>query len=276
MVHLQDKKVGVVILTFNRLSLLKITLKKVLDQSFLPFEILVVDNKSNDGTREYLESLEDVNTIFLEENLGPAGGFHHGVKYYGQKKNVDYVWLMDDDFFPSKFCLEELVKNSDKSSIVFPYVREKDFKFRKQPGWWGVLIPMEIVNKVGYPMADLFFWAEDTEYLQHRIRDVYNFPSRWISSAKGVHFTKRVKNFRSSWRYYYEIRNMIYSRLYIRKRTPRRIYKIFRSWTFMLGGIIVKENKKFEKLKYFSIGTYHGVTKKMGKTLDPKAGFLNK
>ena len=51
--HLQDKKVGVVILTFNRLSLLKITIKKVVD-SFQPFEILIVDNNSNDGTREHL------------------------------------------------------------------------------------------------------------------------------------------------------------------------------------------------------------------------------
>ena len=145
--HLQDKKVGVVILTFNRLSLLKITIKKVLEQSFQPFEILIVDNNSNDGTREHLSSLEDINSIFLDENLGPAGGFHHGIKYFGEKKNVDDVWLMDDDFFPSKYCLEELCKASDSSSIVFPYVREKDFKTRLQPGWWGVLIPMEIIIK---------------------------------------------------------------------------------------------------------------------------------
>ena len=42
-------KVGIVVLKFNRLSLLKITLCKLFDQTYTNYEIVVVDNFSEDG-----------------------------------------------------------------------------------------------------------------------------------------------------------------------------------------------------------------------------------
>ena len=153
----EGQSVGVVILTYNRLNLLKIALCKVRKQSHKNIKILVVDNKSTDGTQDFLEKEENIDTLYLSENDGPAGGFHEGVKYLAEKTKVDYLWLMDDDFFPSEFCLEILLNATDQKTVVFPHVREKDFAFRKQPGWWGVLIPIEVVRKVGYPNKDLFF-----------------------------------------------------------------------------------------------------------------------
>ena len=264
-----DSKTGVIILTCNRLKTLKITLCKVMAQSHKPHEILVVDNYSEDGTREYLESLNNITTIYLEENLGPAGGFYEGVKYFAENTSVDYVWMMDDDFFPFDSCLEILLQNTDQGTVVFPYIREKDFASRRQPGWWGVLIPMTIIDHVGYPRKDLFFWSEDTEFLQARIQEKHEYPLKWVKAAKGVHFTKRVKNYRQPWRYYYEIRNSIYSRLYIKDRTMLRMYKLVRSWVKLFGSIIIKENNKAEKMKWFLKGTIDGFTKKLGKTIDP-------
>lgn len=266
-------RVGVVILTYNRLPLLRLAICKVFEQDIIPTELLIVDNFSSDGTRDFLRSQDNITSIFLDENLGPAGGFYYGIKYFAEQNEVDYVWLMDDDFFPAKKCLSELLKVTNKDLVVFPYVREKDFRTRLKPGWWGVLIPLPIIHQVGYPMKELFFWAEDTEYLQHRIKDVHNFTLKWIPKAKGVHFTKRQRNYRADWRYYYEIRNTIYS-IYFRKLTLKRFYKLVKSFIGLLGGILFKEREKINKLKYFSIGTYHGLTKKIGKTLDPKGGFI--
>jgi hypothetical protein len=45
-----------------------------------------------------------------------------------------------------------------------------------------------------------------------------------------------------------------------------------RSWLFLLGAIVVKENEKFSKLKMFLYGTWHGITKKLGKRIDPSSG----
>jgi len=265
-------KVGVVILTYNRLNLLKITLCKVLNQTYKPLEVLVVDNNSTDGTKEYLAGRNEFNTLLLEDNTGPAGGFYEGIKYFAESTDVDYVWLMDDDFFPFVSCLEILMKSANNEKILFPYAREKDFVHRKEPGWWGVLVPMSIIKTVGYPNKELFFWAEDTEYLLHRIREKHSFKAEWISAAKGVHFTQRNKNHRKPWKYYYEVRNMLYMRLYVRKPSLRRYYKLLRSWVFLLGAILLKDDEKLMKSRLFMLGTYHGITKKMGKRIDPATG----
>lgn len=272
--HLMKPKTGVIILTFNRLNLLKITICKVLAQTSQLAEVLVVDNNSTDGTREYLNSLDTVSTLYLDDNSGPAGGFYEGIKYFAEKSSVDYVWMMDDDFFPFDSCLRILLENTNEETVVFPYVREKDFAFRQQPGWWGVLVPMKIIREVGYPRKELFFWSEDTEYLQVRIYHQHKYPLKWVSAAKGVHFTKRETNHRKPWRYYYEIRNSIYSRLYVKDRTFRRLYKLFRSWIKLFGNILFKENDRVEKMRWFLLGTVHGFRKKLGKTIDPSGGNL--
>ena len=44
-------KIGVVLVTYNRLEKLKIALKSYEEQTVLPKYILVVNNNSNDGTK---------------------------------------------------------------------------------------------------------------------------------------------------------------------------------------------------------------------------------
>ena len=48
-------KIGVVIVTFNRILKLQHSLCCYSNQSFQPEYILVIDNNSNDGTYEYLD-----------------------------------------------------------------------------------------------------------------------------------------------------------------------------------------------------------------------------
>ena len=47
-------KIGAVVVTFNRLSKLKLSLEKFEEQIHIPSYIIVVDNASTDGTSEYL------------------------------------------------------------------------------------------------------------------------------------------------------------------------------------------------------------------------------
>ena len=269
---LMNSKTGVIILTFNRLDFLKICLSRIFAQTHKPTEILVVDNCSSDGTRQYLESVDGISTIFHSENTGPAGGYYEGIKYFTESTDVDYVWIMDEDFFPFSSCLEDLMDQANNKKILFPYCRQKDFALRKEPGWSGVLIPVEIINIVGYPRKDLFFWAEDSEYLMYRICQKFKFKMEWIKPAKAVHFTERARNHRKPWKYYYEVRNMVFVRLYLKNRTFRRYYKLLKSWTLLLAAILFKDDDKLKKFRLFMLGTYHGITKKMGKRIEPGTG----
>ncbi|WP_295266446.1 glycosyltransferase, partial [Veillonella sp.] len=88
-----------IVVTYNRLELLKECIQALQSQS-LALDILVVDNNSNDGTRGYIEklALTNKNIIYKNtgENLGGAGGFNFGLKI-AAKMDYEYVWIMDDD-----------------------------------------------------------------------------------------------------------------------------------------------------------------------------------
>ena len=98
---------GVVIVTYNRLSLLKGCLACAAGQT-LPFsEIIIVDNCSTDGTGEYLDAFaaeaKDADvpacrvTVFHEkENLGGAGGFYRGMEA-ARSMDLDWLLIIDDD-----------------------------------------------------------------------------------------------------------------------------------------------------------------------------------
>ena len=66
-------------------------------------------------------------------------------------------------------------------------------------------------------MAELFWWAEDTEYCHWRIPQA-GFPRRVIDDAVVHHDAIRQGSDVPAWKYYYEARNMLYFHLHVKKR----------------------------------------------------------
>lgn len=187
--------VGIVVVTYNRLLLLKENIESLREQTYTDYKIIVVNNGSTDGTEEWLMSQKDL-IVLNQENLGGAGGFHTGIKYAVQS-GFDYIWLMDDDTIPTKNALDNmfqkvqlLAKNSwgflcsrvvdltDNSSNV-PEIDMRKWG-RAYPNWdekidskmvkiryatfVSVLIPVENIKEYGLPIKDFFIWGDDTEY----------------------------------------------------------------------------------------------------------------
>lgn len=110
-----ESKNGVVIVTYNRLELLKECLDAVRSQT-IPFtNIIVVNNCSLDGTREYLEQCSDPELLVLhqEENLGGAGGFYEGLQE-ARKLALDWVLLIDDDAMIAPDYMEQLLTKKEE------------------------------------------------------------------------------------------------------------------------------------------------------------------
>ena len=127
------EKVIAVIVTYNRIKLLKECLNAVLSQTYKVHKIVLIDNASTDGTAdlfikggEYDKDVIDYRR--METNLGGAGGFYEGIKIC-RDMECDYVWIMDDDTIPYTDCLEKLMSARSKiegkigylaSSIIGP------------------------------------------------------------------------------------------------------------------------------------------------------------
>lgn len=109
-----DKNVVAVIVTFNRLEMLKQTIEHTLAEPF--HRVVVVNNASTDGTREWLDSLDEdrLDLIHSPENLGGAGGFHQGFDFAAnQLPDADWLVAFDDDAYP----MPGTIKAFDELSI---------------------------------------------------------------------------------------------------------------------------------------------------------------
>lgn len=116
----------VVLVTFNRLDCLKKTLMCYEKQSLMPKNIVIIDNASTDGTKDYLQQWKDnskIENIFIiecETNTGGAGGFSRGVKE-ALKTECDFIFLADDDAYADENMISELDatynSRSDKKEI---------------------------------------------------------------------------------------------------------------------------------------------------------------
>lgn len=92
-----------VVVTFNRLAQLQVTLPRLLANPETDLEaVVVVDNASDDGTPEWLAAQNDTRLVVvrLGQNLGGAGGFETGMREAVKRFDPDWVVVMDDDARP--------------------------------------------------------------------------------------------------------------------------------------------------------------------------------
>lgn len=190
-------RVAAVIVTYNRLAKLPKTLETVLAQSYGCDWVVVVNNNSTDGTQEYLDGLSHpkLDILHLDDNLGGAGGFEHGMAR-GYNLGADYVWIMDDDCYPEARALEVLLRQRDQASQSLGYdvpfacslVKFIDGSLCEMNNpittWdWprayldghnsllitectfvSVLVPRWAIEQAGLPLGEYFIWFDDKEY----------------------------------------------------------------------------------------------------------------
>lgn len=189
-----------VVVTYNRKILLLDCLKALQEQTVPLDKVLIIDNASSDGTIDYLNQsgiLQDKRFILhcLKENLGGAGGFHEGIKIAFQE-GYDYFFLMDDDGYPAKDCLEKLlpyarpdlclgslvIDRKDGETLAFPIRLPQTKRLIKNKSdalktacegiienviipFNGVLLANQSVKKYGLPRSEYFIWGDDMEYV---------------------------------------------------------------------------------------------------------------
>lgn len=285
-------KVGVVVVTFNKCKLLQKNLFALINQSYKVSQIIVVDNFSNDGTKEYMMRMiklySNIHYMRIPKNVGGAGGFYFGIKYLVKFTNVDLFWLMDDDTLPLRDSLSELINVSNRLHGQFGFlssnVRFSDghaaimnvprtsFDWTeplymniikiKSGTFVSFLIPRYIVMNIGLPIKEFFIWSDDTEYSE-RISKKYSsyFVPRSIvihnmKNNFGLHFISENDSKRLS-RYFYSFRN----NLYIEKKKGissyiRYILSICKQILFLVFSHVPY---KFNKIKILINGLISGI-----------------
>lgn len=113
------KKVIVLILSYNGKHLLEDSISSYLANDYPNFEVVVIDNGSTDGTKEWVEkNYSQVYVLRTENNLGYSGGFNFGLDFAFNKKNADYVLITNNDVKADCKVITELVKVADTDEMI--------------------------------------------------------------------------------------------------------------------------------------------------------------
>jgi GT2 family glycosyltransferase len=228
--------------------------------------IVVIDN----GSTPSAFPAAGVEVIRPETNTGPAGGFARGLARFLEGEAV-MAWVMDDDVVPSQDALAHLVAQLDSrpAGIAFPLVsRHGAAPALSGPAWAGVLLPRPVVETVGLPDASLFYWTEDTEYLQWRIPRA-GFPR--YDAHRAIVDDRRVRRqaHLPPWGYYYRSRNSVHYRL--RVQGGRHVLRLLPQLA-RLAARAAWEPGRGTKLTMVARGVADGLRGRLGPTILPPAG----
>lgn len=114
-------QISVVIPTYNRYIFLKRALKSVYAQSYLPTEVIVVDDGSTDNTSNIQKDFPQIKYIY-QKNSGVSSARNTGIK------NISNNWIAfldSDDTWDKNKLEKQVLFHKYNSSILMSYTDEK-------------------------------------------------------------------------------------------------------------------------------------------------------
>jgi len=237
---MKNPLISILVLNYNGKDLLKPCLESIFEQNFTDYELVVVDNNSNDGSAEYIkENFPNIKLIENTENLGFAGGNNMGIKAC----SGEWIFFLNNDAILEKNCLEFLAKHIKPEQLVFmPLMLKADspefidsagdmlypwgyaYKYDKVPAnkflepkeialacCGAALFNRELVEKLNGFDEDFFLYYEDVD-LSLRARHLG--AKIWlIPQAKVFHKGSATVGKKTPSRLYYIERNRFFAKL---------------------------------------------------------------
>lgn len=299
-----------VTVTYNDYDFCKRAIANLRTQSYPLYKIIVVDNFSSKENREKLKAEADelVDILWLPENKGGAGGFQAGCEKALKDYDCDWIWLMDADAFPDRFCLENLLGVSAEGvGCLCPVIFGDDLKewqlyHHKKEGkllykdytaydkfdaipdvskidanaFVGPLVSTSVMKELGVPNGELFIYGDDLEYT-YRISRKYSV--LLVKNAVIKHRDQPIHGVQSPrnwWKDYYEIRNRL---LFIKQYSQNWLYALLskilvklRLYKQLIKNKQADYSKELKKIRRkLLISAYHdGKHGIIGRSVDPK------
>jgi rhamnopyranosyl-N-acetylglucosaminyl-diphospho-decaprenol beta-1,3/1,4-galactofuranosyltransferase len=272
-------KIIAVVVTYNRLPLLKKCVQAINQQTLQPDEVIIINNGSTDGTQDYLTTCPYPS--YTQLNKGGAWGFYTGIKK-AYEQGADWIWLMDDDTIAQPQALQQLVAalhqlqahqqrigflsskvlwtdgslhkmnctwplRKEETQTAFSTTVQNNYTQIKFGTFVSMLLSARAVEQVGLPIKEFFIWSDDVEYTK-RIRlsglSGLAVPDSIVVHETPVNHESSVFRDQSKdiWKYRYGLRNELYV-----KRQHEGPQAFWRTWMwrmFVWPLLIIKDRKK--------------------------------
>lgn len=257
---------SIIIVNYNGRNIIKECLHALEEQSYKAFEIIIVDNASQDGSvgdiERFLEKSilsEKTKLIRVNKNLGFAGGNTTGLNYCTGK----YIALLNNDTEPDKDWLAALIKEMEDDESVgicasklivhgkkiidsagdgyssalkgFKLGEGKDCQLFSEPKYvfgacaGAALYRKAMIDDIGFLDDDFFLIHEDTD-LNFRAQ-VMGWKVKYVPNAIVSHKVRSSIGNMSDMAIYYTLRNNEFVRI---KNVPLLVF-LFCFPEFLLG-----------------------------------------
>ncbi|WP_454877805.1 glycosyltransferase [Serratia inhibens] len=290
------------IVTFNRLEKLKHCWAAT---AALPFQhIVIVDNASTDNTFEWLNAIDDTRlyVIRAKSNGGGAGGFKLGSEFIAENINTDWVFMFDDDAYPTAgliekfsavvqsgydaYCCRVVDMQGAWCKMNVPYrtmptsmvqtieyiLRPKSYLPDEQHAsevatlsFVGAIIRKDVLSANRESIwPELFIYYDDL-YFSYRLSQ-RGYRIRYSPELTFLHDVPTASvGVNPPWKVYYLVRNLLLSRALFRKN--ERPYSVgaiaLRIAKYLLS--FTSQERKAEYIRYVVRGIVDGISGKNGK-----------
>ena len=276
-------RVAALVLTHNAPQSLERCVEALAAQTVPLSAIRVTDNASDPPVALDVAAGHGIVVRRLDDNLGPAGGYAVALREF-LDTGLEWAWVMDDDCEPDRDALATQLADAAPTRMVLPTVQWAETgETVRSLGWCGALIHRSVIERVGVPNPELFWWTEDTEYLQWRIPES-GIEVVWTDRAVTRVSRGRDDAAKPAWKYYYEARNQVYHRLRVQRpatlplprpkprhlRVTVRVWRASRAVAQLTGRVVAREHEqRGRKLASIAHGTVDGLRGRLGATVVP-------
>lgn len=163
--------ISVIIPVHNRARILPAAIRSVLGQGYDDFELIIVDDGSQDNVRDVVESFNDTRIIYLrhDQNRGVSAARNTGIKHAKGELiaflDSDDVWrsgkllkqLQVFNDYPDTDCVYSVIRRKDKYGTYFmPFSRVNGYIYDKVLMWHCVPIQSLLLRRSCFDSVGFF------------------------------------------------------------------------------------------------------------------------
>jgi len=235
---------AIIVPTYNQKELTLKLIDLLKCQTYQDFDIIVIDNNSQDGTYDYLKkSNEILSCIILKKNGGSSGAQNYGAKM-AYDLGYKYIIMTDNDAYPTSnnLLLKLISKLKNGADACLP-LGEGGYELK---AFHYFSVKREVLKKVGFPKEEFFLLYDDIEFytrihragfkITHLTRTDYSHPHKTDSFFKYFYL-------------YYDLRNSIYACQFIKGLFWRETFgRLVRAASLLAYAVISKDEYLFDIL----------------------------
>lgn len=218
-------KVSCIIITHNRLEMLKRAVKSVMNQTYKDIELFVIDDASNDGTENYGKELINIGIKYIRIDPKDSKGGNYARNMGINYSTGDYVAFLDDDdyWLPEKIEKQVMYAKNHRdvgmiySGLAYEYDKKfLNYRSLPNPEYQGDLIKKElyispfastitlfvkrdILQKIGGFDVNMRYWQEYELEIRLMQNTLVGFVPEVLAVANRQGTVKRLTSQYDNW-----------------------------------------------------------------------------